>query len=476
MVKTSWLYSLRKEELSEICGSLDLDTKGTVEEMRKATTAFITTPDLTTEMKAKLTEREVKYAPRMLQLPEGTVRGASPKRQAQEHISCGAAMDRICKWSVRYDGESGALEFIAGVEELCELFFGDTSSKDLNEIIALGERFEDIPFAPPPAKKKIQTVGTSIGPHPVNPLPVMARGPTVSQTTGSGKVTQQPSTKRSATHRRSGSQQVRKEYKTPSKNSTLTAQAAAKGTRASAVPKISPTPDTMASSSSRHGQTKTLERTTAVRTARTTPLATGDKAAKAATTRPDSPEPKYGTHERVVNATVRLARAFKDLQSVTTREDTTIAITTSRKTGKNKKDKKSKAGKDSGNSFQNSLNNRGLRLHHRPQQGKFSDVALPSPNTFYVSSTNMERTSDAVKQAYIWHNQADKWLPLHEGDPIPNRCSTGIGRSMYSAELHNSLSNGNHQQHVQLENFTSPTVDNSSAVFAASTRHIPESR
>ncbi|XP_037897750.1 uncharacterized protein LOC119642628 [Glossina fuscipes] len=158
-------------------------------------------------------------------------------------------MDRICKWSVRYDGESGALEFIARVEELCEvydlptdimpriimellhgkaaiwyrnnrrvwsgwqefkreflkfflptrylerlddqlrqtfqlagekfrdyalrlqdlmrhldyttqqrldriarnsrreyqLFFGDTSSKDLNEIIALGERFEDIP-------------------------------------------------------------------------------------------------------------------------------------------------------------------------------------------------------------------------------------------------------------------------------------------------------------------------------------------
>uniref|UniRef100_A0A1B0BHX2 Uncharacterized protein n=1 Tax=Glossina palpalis gambiensis TaxID=67801 RepID=A0A1B0BHX2_9MUSC len=110
-------------------------------------------------------------------------------------------MDRICKWSVRYDGESGALEFIARVEELCEvydlptdimprivlellhgkaanwyrnnrrdlmrhlnytaqqrldriarnsrreyqLFFGDTSSKDLSEMIVLGERFEYIP-------------------------------------------------------------------------------------------------------------------------------------------------------------------------------------------------------------------------------------------------------------------------------------------------------------------------------------------
>ncbi|KAL9888077.1 uncharacterized protein ACN2A1_010196 [Glossina fuscipes fuscipes] len=275
MVKTSWLYSLRKEELSEICGSLDLDNKGTVEEMRKAMTALIATPDLSTEMKAKLTEMEAKYAARMLQLPEGTMRGASPKRQAQEHISCGAAMDRICKWSVSYDGESGALEFIARVEELCEvydlptdimpriimellhgkaaiwyrnnrrvwsgwqefkreflkfflptrylerlddqvrqtfqlagekfrdyalrlqdlmrhldcttqqrldriarnsrreyqLFFGDTSSKDLSEMIALGERFEDIP-APATAPPMRET--TVIRQQPGGNLPFMS--------------------------------------------------------------------------------------------------------------------------------------------------------------------------------------------------------------------------------------------------------------------------------------------------------------
>uniref|UniRef100_A0A1B0AL25 Uncharacterized protein n=1 Tax=Glossina palpalis gambiensis TaxID=67801 RepID=A0A1B0AL25_9MUSC len=47
---------------------------------------------------------------------------------------------------------------------------------------------------------------------------------------------------------------------------------------------------------------------------------------------------------------------------------------------------------------------------------------------------------------------------------------------MYSAELRNSRSNGNHQQHVKPENFTSPTADNSSAECASSTRHIPERR
>uniref|UniRef100_A0A1A9ZBE6 CCHC-type domain-containing protein n=1 Tax=Glossina pallidipes TaxID=7398 RepID=A0A1A9ZBE6_GLOPL len=37
-------------------------------------------------------------------------------------MSCGADMDRICKWSVRYGGESCALEFIGRIEELCEVY------------------------------------------------------------------------------------------------------------------------------------------------------------------------------------------------------------------------------------------------------------------------------------------------------------------------------------------------------------------
>uniref|UniRef100_A0A1B0C2K8 C2H2-type domain-containing protein n=1 Tax=Glossina palpalis gambiensis TaxID=67801 RepID=A0A1B0C2K8_9MUSC len=111
-----------------------------------------------------------------------------------------------------------------------------------------------------------------------------------------------------------------------SKNSTPTAKAAAKGTRASAVPKISHTPDPMATSSSRHDQTKTLERTIAVRTARTTPLATGDKAAKAATTRSDIPRPKYVTQEKVRDATARSARAYKESKSGTPEPRSKIVV------------------------------------------------------------------------------------------------------------------------------------------------------
>uniref|UniRef100_A0A1B0B454 CCHC-type domain-containing protein n=1 Tax=Glossina palpalis gambiensis TaxID=67801 RepID=A0A1B0B454_9MUSC len=709
MVKTFWLYSLRKEELSEICGSLDLDTEGTVEEMRKAMTALIATADLTTEMKAKLTELETKYAPKMLQLSEGTVRGASRKRHAQEQISCGAVMNRICKWSLRYDGESCALEFIARIEELCEdlmrhleyttqqkldriarnsqreyqLFFGDTTGKDLSEMIALGERFEDIPtVATTPRLRQTTEIPRPLGENaPITrninnasrngchrcaqpghlardyrnqrvlfcwdcgrpgvltkdccrQTPgqhIQARGMTVYESierrkpppdavprtvkmTGSTLVASltigglattgvvdtgatrsiiredfigfiphithsktkthtirmvdgaSEDSKRSITvevrigdmtfnlellvvrrrvdHLTLGMDFLAKtgavltvvgySVKLGGKKSTPTATTAAKGTRASAMSKISPTPDPLAISSSMHAQTKTLERTTAVRKARTTslstrnkaakpattrpdipepkygihervanatakparaykesqsvtaepksrnvfiakiliagsahvstntkisttdrgrsattgktsetttevrkartmPLSTKNKAAKAATTRPDIPELKYGTHERVVNATVRSARAFKELHSVTTRGDTTITIVASRKTNKNKKDLdyRSKADKVNGNSSKTSINNRGLCLHHRPQQGQFNKLAPPSPNIFYVTSTNLEQSSDLSKQTHGGPNHADKWLPRHQG--ADNSSSPKAGKSSAAA-------------------------------------------
>uniref|UniRef100_A0A1B0AHD2 Uncharacterized protein n=1 Tax=Glossina pallidipes TaxID=7398 RepID=A0A1B0AHD2_GLOPL len=83
MVKSSWLYSLRKEELSEICGTLDLDTKGTVEEMRKAVAALITNPDLAADMKMKLTELETRYAANQKAQDEVQVLGDARKNKCR---------------------------------------------------------------------------------------------------------------------------------------------------------------------------------------------------------------------------------------------------------------------------------------------------------------------------------------------------------------------------------------------------------
>uniref|UniRef100_A0A1A9ZBF8 Uncharacterized protein n=1 Tax=Glossina pallidipes TaxID=7398 RepID=A0A1A9ZBF8_GLOPL len=83
MVKSSWLYSLRKEELTDICGALALDTKDTVEDMRKAVTTLIATPDSATDMKVKLMELKTMYATKTLHLPEGTGQVVSDTRKSQ---------------------------------------------------------------------------------------------------------------------------------------------------------------------------------------------------------------------------------------------------------------------------------------------------------------------------------------------------------------------------------------------------------
>uniref|UniRef100_A0A1A9ZYU7 Ubiquitin-like protease family profile domain-containing protein n=1 Tax=Glossina pallidipes TaxID=7398 RepID=A0A1A9ZYU7_GLOPL len=124
MVKSSWLYSLRKDELSDICGALDLDTKGTVEEMRKAAAALIATPDLAAEMRTKLAELEAKYTTKTLHLPTATERGTSPKRHFQEQMSSDAAMDRILEREERPSETAPAVVELIGSTLVADLSVG----------------------------------------------------------------------------------------------------------------------------------------------------------------------------------------------------------------------------------------------------------------------------------------------------------------------------------------------------------------
>uniref|UniRef100_A0A1A9ZYP5 Uncharacterized protein n=1 Tax=Glossina pallidipes TaxID=7398 RepID=A0A1A9ZYP5_GLOPL len=135
---------------------------------------------------------------------------------------------------------------------------------------------------------------------------------------------------------------------------------------------------------------KTSERPAEVRNLRRMPLTTGNIATKAAKTRPKISKPKYSTPAKVINATVISERAFEELHNTIRCGDTTITMTASRKTSKNAKDKE----------YQN-------------YKGK-------AANTFYVTAPKTEHTSNESKQAHIWHNKADEWLPLDEEDPTTN--------------------------------------------------------
>uniref|UniRef100_A0A1A9VVD1 Uncharacterized protein n=1 Tax=Glossina austeni TaxID=7395 RepID=A0A1A9VVD1_GLOAU len=172
---------------------------------------------------------------------------------------------------------------------------------------------------------------------------------------------------------------------------------------------------------------KTSERPPEVGNPRKVPSTTTSVASNAASTRPVISRPKYATPEKVINATVTLARAFEKVQDITMRGDTTITMTASRKTSKNTKDKeyqnyKGKEGKDNGNSSKINIISRRPNFRHRPKQGQFNKLATPSPtslipvNAFYVTAPKTEHRDRASKQAHIWHNKTDKWLPLDEDD------------------------------------------------------------
>uniref|UniRef100_A0A1B0A3S9 Uncharacterized protein n=1 Tax=Glossina pallidipes TaxID=7398 RepID=A0A1B0A3S9_GLOPL len=128
MVKTS-LYNLRKEGLRKVCGALDLEAKGAVEDMRKAVTALLTTPDLAVEMED---ERFRDYALR----PQDMMRHLSYITRQQ--------LERICRNSRR--------EY--------QIIFGNTLCQHLKEMISLGERFEDVP-APTVSSPPRETSGPS---------------------------------------------------------------------------------------------------------------------------------------------------------------------------------------------------------------------------------------------------------------------------------------------------------------------------
>lgn len=128
-VKTTWVYTLRKEELTSYLLEFWLDATGNVEELRKRLAAYITKG----EYDAKATER-------LLQLEAAHTRAPSPQglprtgETATGSVSVPAdargiiepspaeIMDKVRKWNLRFDGNREPLEFVERMEELAEVY------------------------------------------------------------------------------------------------------------------------------------------------------------------------------------------------------------------------------------------------------------------------------------------------------------------------------------------------------------------
>uniref|UniRef100_A0A1A9UYT9 CCHC-type domain-containing protein n=1 Tax=Glossina austeni TaxID=7395 RepID=A0A1A9UYT9_GLOAU len=120
MMRTSWIYNLKKDEPTAACAEFGLEAVNTVEEMRKALRALACSNNPSKETIDRLEELESKYTPRTtLTVDDTGSQATSPRRATSELMSSRSAMDRVRKWSVKYDEVTNPLEFIQQIEELC---------------------------------------------------------------------------------------------------------------------------------------------------------------------------------------------------------------------------------------------------------------------------------------------------------------------------------------------------------------------
>ncbi|XP_037805787.1 uncharacterized protein LOC119599916 [Lucilia sericata] len=154
MVRTSWAYTLRKDELVQYLEEFDLDASGTVEEMRKRFATFIsgehkekvltrleelenkhgrcqtpTTPGMSTQLDVPTvshmaTRMGQQSASGHLLCPsphnERSSQSATSPPQQSPHYS--TVIDIVRKWSFRYEGGKDPIAFVERVEELAEVY------------------------------------------------------------------------------------------------------------------------------------------------------------------------------------------------------------------------------------------------------------------------------------------------------------------------------------------------------------------
>lgn len=156
MLKTTWAYSLKREDLVLYLNEFKLETSGTVEELRKRWAKFIGSEHDDASFK-RLMGIQAKYessalspslnlaVPTDAQLRRSPVKEehkmlhATTSKEASEstHIEVrSATIDQIRRWGIKFNGTQDPLEFIERLEELSQMY-----SVSLNQLPSIMPEF-----------------------------------------------------------------------------------------------------------------------------------------------------------------------------------------------------------------------------------------------------------------------------------------------------------------------------------------------
>lgn len=135
MLRASWAYSLKRDELVSYLKEFNLDVSGTVEELRKRWAKFLGLDHESEELERLLeiqSEHEIlpgRLTPTILISQEDNKLEKSPVKNEQRTREMNDPtesrlniMDHVRKWAVKYNGMQDPWEFIERVEELSRMY------------------------------------------------------------------------------------------------------------------------------------------------------------------------------------------------------------------------------------------------------------------------------------------------------------------------------------------------------------------
>lgn len=114
-IKVGWIYKLNKEELIKEAEKLELDSGGSVDELRKRISAYYRTAFSSQDQVKKLKEELEVLKLNLQRAPVGDTTVVNSHNTYEVQV---AYLNQVRKWNIRFNGKRNPVEFLENIQEL----------------------------------------------------------------------------------------------------------------------------------------------------------------------------------------------------------------------------------------------------------------------------------------------------------------------------------------------------------------------